>query len=192
MVNASQAEFSINIGLHVFILLTFLTIFFIVFVSRLTKKHVNDAIESFVKNNSDTVLSTIDEWDKKFSPTGKGNINWNKVDDMAKQIEDSSKGPSPEIDRHNKQVFQGSIIAVGVIFFTLVCVILYFKYYRKFSINMKGVLVENIIIFIFIGIIEFLFFYYISIKYIPVSPAFVGATVTNRVGQDLDNQIEHL
>lgn len=192
MVSARVAEFGINIALHVFILYTFLTLFFIFFVSRLTKQHVGNAMENAVEDNSTEFLKTIDDWDKKIDPTGKGYIDWNAVDKVAKDMEAKSNRYDPTIPDHNQKLLTGAVITVGVMFGIILIAILYYRFYKNYDINLKGVLVENIVIFTFVGVIEFLFFYYIALKYIPVTPNVVSETVISRLQENLADKIETL
>jgi hypothetical protein len=59
--------------------------------------------------------------------------------------------------------------------------IFYFVVYKKYSIDFNLILKENFIIFVCVGIIEFLFFNYIASKYVPVTPDFVATSILERI-----------
>ena len=60
---------------------------------------------------------------------------------------------------------------------------------RGDTIEFKHILIENTIIFTFIGIAEFIFFTTVAYKYVPASPAFMMASAIDSVkNQLIDNQ----
>ena len=61
----SQASYQINIGLHVLILFTFLTVLFFAFISKLEQKSVSNALESVIHNEVGEALTRVNKDAKK-------------------------------------------------------------------------------------------------------------------------------
>ena len=59
-----------------------------------------------------------------------------------------------------------------------ICILFFTK---KHNIEVKHILLENIIIFSFIGFIEYMFFANIAAKYIPVTPDILTTTALDRI-----------
>ena len=188
MVSLEQANYSINISLHVFILFTFLTVFFFAFISKVSKKSIKDAFGDIINKQVGNVLTKIDDLDQKLSsklPT----INWKNVNDIAVKIEENAQGDLPEIKKNNSRLLLIGI-AIIVTLFLLVCgLFAYFKLYKKYDISIWHIIGENIVIFIFIGLVEFLFFTKIATKYIPVTPDFVAISILERVKTNMGKKI---
>ncbi len=55
------------------------------------------------------------------------------------------------------------------------------------KLNIKDIVIENAIIFMFVGIVEFLFFKTIAFKFIPVEPSFISKEFLNQVKNQLKN-----
>ena len=60
-------NFSLDIALHVLILFTFLTIFFFEYVSKLEKQTLDDTISNSVADNTDTLLTDINQLSQKYN-----------------------------------------------------------------------------------------------------------------------------
>ncbi len=232
MVSAENAGFGINILLHVCILFSFLTVFFIFYISDLTREHIDSVLSDFIKEDTPKILKTIDKWDKQFSAftgtknlskfadtlskeeiikgrnltseemdqlgkkyllaPGKGNLDWNELGREAKRMVANNQGVDPGVQKHDRKVRWTAIIITIVLFLLLIGVILYFKFYRKYDINLKNILIENVIVFSFVGMIEFFFFTRIAAKYVPVNPGFVGYTVTERLKNNVISSLEKI
>ena len=63
--------------------------------------------------------------------------------------------------------------------FTSVVIIL--KFIFKYDIDLKHILIMNIIIFSITGLMEFLFFQFIASKYVPVNPTDVSEEVIQQI-----------
>ena len=182
MITQRQANYTLNVGLHVFILFTFLTVFFFLIASRLAKESINKAFGSVIETQTDRLLSKVDEVDQEL---GQFKVNWNEVDKTAKNIQAKSQGELPNIKHNNhrlKFVAIGMIVSLGLL---LIALYVYFRFYLGHNVSLKHIFVENLVIFIFIGLVEYMFFMHIAKKYIPVSPAFVSTTVLNRIKYQL-------
>lgn len=174
MVSDQQANYIINISLHVLILFTFLTIFFFAYISRLEKKSVDDALLDAINGQVDTVLTGIDN----HMPPLK--IEWEILNKLGEDIQKESKGALPAIISNHRNLRNIAVAMIVGLFCILVGLYVYFLSIG-ININWKRIITENMIIFIFVGIIEFLFFTKVASKYIPVTPDLLSKTILERL-----------
>jgi hypothetical protein len=186
MITGNQATHSLNIGLHVFILFTFLIIFFFTFTAQLEKDIINSELKSFIKDNVKNTMTNIDSLDKDINQ--KSTIDWEKINNLAAKIDKASVTDSPSIAKNNKKLLILGIVSIITIFFILTIAYIIFKFYFKLDINLKKIFIENLVLFSVIGVIEYLFFTKVSVKYIPVTPDFVVLTVLDRIKLNISNK----
>lgn len=190
MVTETQANYVINIGLHVLILFTFLTLFFFAYASSLEKKNIDKALGNIIKDQTGTFLTQINNWDKKITPSASyPTIQWNNVNNMAGNLIKNSQGEVPKIEQNNKDLKKfgiGAIIGLAVL---LILTVLYFVFVRKYKIHMGGIIVENLVIFAFVGAVEYFFFTHIATKYVPVTPDFVSTTLLDRIKYRISKEL---
>lgn len=182
MVSSENAHHAINLGLHVWILFTFLTIFFFTFISRKESESITNELNNAIDNYVPTILDSIDKIDKKIGYV----TDWKKVNDIAKKIETKN---NINIKDHNKKLIKTSIIISIIILLVLICVIIYFKFYKKYDIGLKIILYENLAIFTCIGIIELMFFLNVALKYSPVTESDMVTQVVDRVEYKINEQL---
>ena len=166
----SLINFSLNASLHVFILFTFLTVFFIVYISKIEK----DAFESQIKN---TIDSNVKTYIGNLDATTKSRVKIIINSPIIEILEERFKRPDPSITEHNwwvEHLSIGIIIVIGLIILTGIST-LYFGVGQCAPV--LEILKENIIIFIFVGFIEYIFFINVALKYIPAPPSLLVKTI---------------
>lgn len=175
----SSASYQINITLHIFILFTFLTIFFFTFLSKVETENINNVTKDLIKSQTSIILSDINDNISKVTP----DITQDKIDlnKLADNLENSSKKDIPELKNNNNKLLYISIGIILFIFFIFIGLIIYYKVYKKQDIGFKHILLENIIIFSFAGLIEYLFFMYVAVKYIPVTPDVLTGSILDNI-----------
>jgi len=183
----SNANSIINIGLHMIILFTFLVVFFFEYISNVSKKTIDDSINDLIKDNTNDLLKKLDEIsDDIHDDTETGtNLDWSQIKDIATTLETEYDEELPDITSHNKKLYNTAIICI-VLFTVLLFGFGIYMSHKGFKINWKFILIENFIIFIMIGIIEYLFFVNIAFKYIPVDPS----NITNSLLDSLKKNIQ--
>lgn len=166
----SHAEYSLNIMLHIFLLLIFTTFFFFTFASKLEKNNINNYIGNIIDKNVSQILYN---WKTKSSK----NINWEEIKKAAINIYNNSENQIPLIQNKNKKLLFTSFIIIIILFFILISLYSYYKFIRGYNINIKDILLENVIIFILICMIEIIFFKFFISKYTSISPNYIIKTV---------------
>lgn len=178
MVSQEQANYTINIGLHVLILFTFLTVFFFLIISKKEKKSIDGSFGNIINKKVDSLLNNIDKWDNKIKDF---TIDWSQVNKVAGNITKNSQGEDPKITENNKKLRYIAGGMVGTLILLLILMYLYYVFVKKYKISLGHILVENIVIFAFIGAIEYTFFINIAAKYIPESPDYISTSILDRI-----------
>ena len=179
-----QASNTVNITLHVLILFTFLTIFFFTFLRKVEEANIDSVTTNLVEKQTINTLDFIKDKGKYLPQT----ITNQELNNVADEMEKESKDPIAYITKTNTNLLYLSIILISVIFVLLIGMIVYFVFYKKYDIGFKHILLENLIIFSIAGVIEILFFKYIAVTYIPVTPDAATSNVLDGV-KDKFNRI---
>lgn len=167
-------SFVINLLCHVFILLTFLTFFFFLYISKLTAEHIDTEMKSMVFNKTNELMKSLDQ---KVKP---GDISWSAVNIVSGAFQTKCQGNLKSIEDNNLELYDSSIcflLIFGLVIIVLVC---YFMI-RNVNLGLKYIMVENFVIFAFVGMIEIYFFLNIASKYIPISPDTAVIAITDRL-----------
>jgi hypothetical protein len=170
---SSQFSFSVNVFVHVIILFTFLTVFFILFVSKLTKDMFENEISHLIDENIEKLITGLDE------DTRMNLSVFMRVIPMDKLIKAYEK-PSDYVLEHNKWLKLSAVCVsvVGVIILALVLYVVYNSCGQ--CVPLKHIIVENIIVFICVGIVEYLFFTRVALKFVPAPPSLLVTSLINK------------
>lgn len=158
---------SVDITLHVLILFAFLSAFFFFYIAKLEKDNLRNISSSAIDDNTKTILDYIAKLENRFPKDV--SVNWNSLRKWASNLAQSSQGETKSIGVNNRGLLKTSIIIISVLFVVLICLIVWAKY-MGYDINLKHILIMNVIIFGLAGLCEFLFFQKVASKYIPVTP----------------------
>ena len=174
-------NFGLDILLHVFILYTFLTIFFFTYITNYEKTNIDNVTNNLINSNVSTILDNVKNATDKYNYK----LDWKKLDSIALDLIENSKNEDPQVANNNKDLFRFSIITVSIFFVLIVGIFIYFKFFSDYEVDITHILITNSIVFLITGLIEFLFFMYIATKYIPESPDKISNTLLDRIKQDI-------
>ena len=171
----------INILIHVFILFIFLSLFFFLYISKKEEDSLNKQVNIICDKMPD-ILKTLDERDTN------NIIKWETIKYKAQNEINYNDLDLDEYINYNNNSLKYVSIAISVTILVLVLLIyFYYNYLLGKDIDISYILKENIIIFIFIGAIEFLFFKNIASKYIPIFPVDISTTLLERIKYNIMN-----
>lgn len=178
---SSLCAFLLNLGCHVFILLLFLTFFFFLYVSKATASHVDSELHDLIEKQTLQMMQSLDAADTAHA------IRWQAVNVGAAFMLNKSQGVMEEITQHNGDLYQS---AVCVLIAMAVCIGILTAYclLRGIEIRLKFLMLENVVIFAFVGMIEIYFFLNIASKYVPVLPDEAMIAVKARLQYWLNQQ----
>lgn len=156
----------VNVGIHILILGIFLAVFFFLYVSKLTKEHIEDEFRNIVDSTVDQYLSKL--------PASTPITTWEalkaRVDGIKIPIDQAVAANNKQIQKLTYQILAGYFVIVLGVTFAL----------RK-EISLGAILLDNFLVFLCVGIIEYQFFKHIASKYIPVTPDTLKIVVIDRV-----------
>lgn len=171
---SEEMKFVLNVFVHSLIIFTFLTLFFMLYVRKLMKGAFENEIGSLIKDNLGGTVDLMDEASKKKLGMLLKYINVDKFIEMYKK-------PSDYVEEYNKWIERGAIgiVIFSVILLTVIVVILYYNCGK--CVPLWEIFKENLIIFVFVGIVEYLFFTNIALKFIPAPPSLLTKTVIDKI-----------
>ena len=163
--NKSFVNFTANISIHVLFLFTILSILFIKIISKLSADSINGELISIISDSIDDNYNKLNIDKKILLNEGFKFVNFKNIvnlyndEDMAREL-------------NNKGIFNSIYIAI-IFLIIIIFIILMVSKKLCYNIPIKQILITNIIIFIGVSIIEYMFFKHIILKYIPVKPSFM-------------------
>ena len=80
--------------------------------------------------------------------------------------------PAEATTVNNKWVRNLIIYTIVALFVLLITIVLIIKFRCGYDIHLIRIIIINLIIFTFVGIIEYLFFINVIVKYVPVKPSY--------------------
>jgi hypothetical protein len=174
--NSHYTNLFFSIILHVFLLFSFLSLFFWIVISKTESK----SLYSELNSNIDKSLKNINI--DKFT---EGTSIHNFINDNKGSIKDYFDGyfskENMTYERNNNQLLITNIIIVSLIFITLVATIWVRYLICGKTINFLEIIGENILILVFVGAIEYYFFKQVASKFVPVEPSYLTEVVKNKI-----------
>ena len=157
--------FVLDAFIHIFILCLILGSFFFFFVSNIERQALNDQMENGIK---------------------KGLEDYNPSKDviLADQLDDLSnlyKNENPVEKTYNDGLITQCIIVLVLLLFGLLCVWATMKFSAHKCPNVGKLLLQNLLLFGSVGVIEFLFFENYASKFIPVMPSYMGQVISDDI-----------
>lgn len=171
--------FGVDMMVHVLILFTILAIFFMFISSKLEKKVLSDQI---TKNINDG----MDDFIKSLTPKQKTQLNAVGKESSTKALEEKFQSPDKTTETNNKWLFRTITFTDIVLFLLTLTVVSLLLFSCNKCIDIKHILITNVITFLFIGIFEVVFFLNVGLKFIPMKPSLVSETFFNRLQHNLN------
>lgn len=170
----------VNIFLHVTILFIFLYYFFFLIISKKGEEVLNNNLDGITRDKVPVLLKEIDDLDTQKM------IDWDKFYKTCQEIHDN---PNPIIDqkiKNNNEYYKsiGMWIGGSLLLLTII-VYCYYTFYKGSYIDIKTIIFENIITFMLIGAIEYVFFQQTASNYIPAYPTSIGGIVLDRMKENV-------
>lgn len=166
-------NFFINAIVHIFILLTIISLFFFVYVSQLARSKFHSELSDVVDNNLGPALENADK-DKYIKKL---------LQNMGPNLSQAVMYFNNENEATTIQNTWLIKATIGIIIFLLVATIAILFIIKIFcrKIPFSAILRENIILFTLVGLVEVLFFLFIAKNFIPTKPSLVMETVVNNL-----------
>jgi len=165
---------TLNLGLHIVILFTILSLFFIFIVTQISKEtlqheldeNIHKAVsEAYAKNGSKVKFITQ-------------NIPYDALDKIYEQ-------PEKRMTVNNEWL-KITIIIINVSLWLLLGLSYgLLRYKCGEEIDITHLLIENAIVFSAVGVVEYLFFKNVALKYAPIAPSFLSQQFVSSVKRNV-------
>ena len=159
-------EFVLDAFFHIFTLCLILGLFFFFVVSKLERENLQNEMENGIKKGLDSITSY---------PTNPG---------LATELETIRKlyEKENEADKvYNQGLIYQCLTILVLLLFGLVCVFLTMKWSAHKCPNLGRIVLQNLLLFGAIGVIEFLFFQHIASKFVPVMPSYMAEVISEEL-----------
>ena len=165
-------ELTINIYVHCLILLSVLSCIFVFYVSKIVRTAVNTEIHHNITNLIKKLdLSSITKEYKTKILNALESTNLHKI--YGSDTESTTN--------NNKWLFTTIALIVGLFYFTMIASLTLLSMNKVVLPDLYEIGKMNAIIFGCIGVVEYLFFTRIAVKYIPAPPSMIAKTVLEDV-----------
>ncbi len=154
--------------------------FFFVYISKLEKKGVDQVTKKFFSSQTDNMLTQI-------------NNVYPLSTDMLKSWSASIKAQAPsdteKVNNKNKRLQR---IGIGMILGLLIILIILSVFFTMKGVkpHFTHIVIENLVMFAFIGMVEFFFFTKIASNYVPATPDVASNAVMDNIKTKLQDALE--
>lgn len=160
--------FAINISIHVIILLIILSVLFIFVITKIEKNELNNQIT----DNINKLVTPIQNDDLK-----------NSV--VLKKLKDKYAKEDAKVKLSNSWLTTSIITTDLFLAVMATAIIITLMFQCNQCLPIGEILAMNAVTFIGVGIIEYLFFMNVALKYIPIKPSMMVSTFIESVGNHI-------
>ena len=166
--NATYA--GINITIHIIILFSFLSLFFFLYVSKVEEQAFRTEIGTLIDKNMTAILNE----NKAYTlSTIKSSLPYLKI------IQPQTDGMEKASMKQNMLIKFSAGFTVLMLIAISVSIILTLSFDCNKQVPLKKILLENTVTFIFVAILEYIFFTKIAMNYVPAPPTLMLKTILN-------------
>jgi hypothetical protein len=176
---SERTIFSFNMLMHTILILTIVGGFYFSYVVKLSSDSLKNELEKILKEGVDSGMSKISNLNDYKSFLSLDMLN--KL--LIKYDKDTI---SDEYKVTNKFLRQSTIAAVFFLIITFILLAMSIKMNCGKGISFKHILLENISVFAFVGIIEISFFMIVAKNYIPIKPSLLSKSVLESLKNNLN------
>ena len=162
-------EWLIDIYIHILLVITVLSLAFWLFLSKIETK----SLQGEVKDQLGKIIDNFNPTD-----TTKKTLKLVDYDEILKLYNGK---PSREIIDYNDSLLKFNIIIIITLLLSFIMIWVVLKINCGKEVPVGKIFLENIGLFILVGLIEVLFFKEIATKFIPVEPSFIMKTVKDNI-----------
>lgn len=175
----SSTYSSLNILFHSIILFTFLSLFFFLYISKVEQKAFEDELSGLIGDN---LMKALDKVPKTvLLPT------LQTILPELQSIQQLYVDETMFTKESNLLVKFSSAFVVLLMLSIFITIIMTLKFGCDRSVKNVGyVVLENVVIFAFVGMVEYTFFTKIAMKYIPTTPSLMIQSLIKAFKQQLN------
>lgn len=173
---------TINVLIHVLILFAILSVFFFFYISKLEKQVFEKEIKKLMDENEEKLLNQIDSDTKGASKKTLQSLKPGL--DVLQRMYDR---PSEKLQIYNRWLVKTDVLALVIVLITIIAIIASIYFNCGTCIPLWDIIKENIVIFIFIGIVEYMFFTKVASQYVPAPPSLLASSFFESAKRHLGN-----
>lgn len=159
-------EFVLDAFFHIFTLSLILGLFFFFVVAKLERDNLQNEMEDGIKKGLDSITNYPN------NP-----VLSTELTTMTKLYEKEN-----EADKvYNQGLIYQCLTILVLLLFGLVCVFLTMRWSAHKCPNLGRIVLQNLLLFGAIGVIEFLFFQHIASKFVPVMPSYMAEVISEEL-----------
>lgn len=158
---------AIHAVFHVMVLVIVLTAFFFIVVENIEREALTDELVGGIKNGLKNVHMSKDE------------VVYTKL----KKLANLYKKPSATNKAYNNSLYFISISVIITLAMILITLILTLKYSSNKCVHLLDIILKNILLFICVGVVEYLFFINIGMNFVPVEPSYINMLITKTINE---------
>ena len=159
-------EFVLDAFFHIFVLCLILGLFFFFVVAELERENLQKEMQNGIKEGIDSI---------KNYPSNQ--VLSEDLLTVSNLYEDEN-----EADKvYNQGLINQCLIILFLLAFGLFCVWLTMKLSAHKCPNLHRIILQNLLLFGSIGVIEYLFFINIASKFIPVMPSYMAEVISTKI-----------
>lgn len=168
----------LDTSIHTAILFSLLTAIFMLLVSKDVKGLVEGQLKDIATNSTKSALLS-NGWlaTAKLSPLVQSGVYQGMLDATAQ--------PDPMVANNNRWAFRSMEMTAVTMAVLAIAVILSIRYTSERCIGLRELLMADLAVFGGVGIIEYLFFTHIALKYVPAPPSDLSRAFVTALKQDL-------
>lgn len=192
--NKYLVELGTNTIIHITILFVILSLFFKFYVSGIIKNSAEAELRHLIHENVENSLTNLHKKQMAAQELMEEQTWINPVNIEIPNIPSAITDrvikyydrPDKTVATNNNWLFRDMFTVTGILC-VLSLLIIMVSYLLCNKIDIKHMMLENIIIFTGIGAVEFLFFKFVATKYIPAPPSLMLTSMIDNLGQTLGN-----
>ena len=147
--------------------------FFFAFISQQTSGHIDKELKNLVTDEGRKVMQQLHDHSDS-------TINWQMIRYLSATLKNRYTGSAQQVEDNNRSLMNNTLCFVLMFATGLLMVVLYLAY-KRFNLRLRFILLENILIFTLVGMIEIYFFQEIASKYVPILPDAAAQAVLDRI-----------
>lgn len=168
---------TINSVLHIALLFLIISMFFFIYVSKLSENILNNEISGNISSKLGPMLNKLNVDSKNNLYTVTRNIPYAPLRDLY--------GKPYQANIDNNEWLKIVVIIINVILFVIVFLLIIMPFYFGKHVPIGTILAENAVVFLCVGIIELSFFYFVAQRFVPAPPSTIVTALQNSLVKNL-------
>jgi hypothetical protein len=166
----NRVNIAADMGVHALILFTILTSFFLLYITKLTRHEITNQVSNLIEENVPKVINT---GKKELGPQ----FSLLLQNAPFEKIKNNYKKPDEYQELNNSWLKETLFLTNVGLFIIVTGTIMLMSFICGFDMKVIEIVKLNLITFTFVGIVEYLFFTHVAIKFVPTPPSLMLTSI---------------